>query len=62
MSWCLWKCRLCFSGGGVARDPVAAIREHLDRAHGEVTPTANSAQTSTRVSTDVRDSIWRGVR
>lgn len=48
-----WHCRLC----GLwreDRDPVAAIRAHLAEAHGTVTPTA--------VSTDVRDSIYRGTR
>jgi hypothetical protein len=37
-----------------AVDPVAAIRAHLAEAHGTTTPTT--------VSTDVRDSIYRGTR
>jgi hypothetical protein len=50
---CAWACRLC-NEGDIVRDPVAAVRAHLAAAHGATTPT--------RVSTDVRDSIWRGVR
>ena len=50
---CAWACRLC-SEGSLDRDPVAAIRDHLATAHGTVT--------TTTVSTDVRDSIYRGTR
>ena len=40
---CAWACRKC-NEGGIDRDPVTAIRAHLEREHGASTPTRVSGE------------------